>query len=865
MPDPEPDRSKYIQDWAALDIHAERRFTDQSPQRSLLERAIKDLNPSHQEEKMARAAQWEHEMATSAPSRHYTGPHLTLPMSPKFCTDLMQHYLNASGGPLHVGYLFQILAAVRDMLRDAPRVNRIKSLSGTHSKLVVVGDLHGQLADLLTIFTENGYPSPHGSQYIFNGDLVDRGEYGIEVTAIIFAYKVLHPTSVHVNRGNHENPDMNVHYGFADEVFRKYNNQYLLQLYQQIFLNLPIATLVDDSILVLHGGLFRWDNVTLAMLETIPRTVCRIESPDPEDALLADILWNDPQHMPGRRPGMRGGQSIFFGPDITLAFLRLNNLDLIVRSHQVPSSNAGFEIIHDDKLVTLFSASNYCNVQGNQGAVMIVEGPGVYYFKEFWAPDVSCLPDVPYNDAGSPLCDPTYFPKFEAPQEPPPDVVEAAQEGARADLLWQIRDMAFEHRKDLVAHWKALSPNDPRVTVRQWAHGMYLATKLTVDFEAHAYSLANVDKDGMVNYYEFLNQFSVNVDDEFAGWQATVRTQMHDVLSRYNLPLPKLLALFDPMRDGVLRPEVLLAEFGHLGLDLGLAQTQVLLAPLAGPKGEVRVVDFLNGLRLPRQQGNVPPDLEEVLVAFGRWLDRSPIPLVEVFQQLDSRRQGQLTFEDFVTAMQQVAKSDPVVKPWWLNGAVLEKVFLILDKDESGMLNYLEFIDAVVPAESTMTKLDDFKVQQVANAVFTYRSALKEAFYELDINGNGVLRQEEFEKGIGILKLVAPGAITELDLQIMASDLFRDRDTVNWYQFLEAFTLRDSSHPNEQGVSGVDYCGLMSPKASSFNRPGSTPNSRKGFFTPPRRIHSNEARHVIQPSPVTLTLPARMTNPREGR
>lgn len=29
---------------------------------------------------------------------------------------------------------------------------------------MVVGDLHGQLADLLTIFTENGYPSPHGAR-----------------------------------------------------------------------------------------------------------------------------------------------------------------------------------------------------------------------------------------------------------------------------------------------------------------------------------------------------------------------------------------------------------------------------------------------------------------------------------------------------------------------------------------------------------------------------------------------------------------------------------------------------------------------------------------------------------------------------
>lgn len=61
-------------------------------------------------------------------------------------------------------------------------------------------------------------PPPTGSQYVFNGDLVDRGRCSVEVATIVFGYKLLYPDTVHINRGNHEDPDMNIHYGFFEEV-----------------------------------------------------------------------------------------------------------------------------------------------------------------------------------------------------------------------------------------------------------------------------------------------------------------------------------------------------------------------------------------------------------------------------------------------------------------------------------------------------------------------------------------------------------------------------------------------------------------------------------------------------------------------
>lgn len=65
----------------------------------------------------------------------------------------------------------------------------------------------------------------------------------------------------------------------------------------------------------------------------------------------------------------RGGDK--FGPNITQHFLEHNKLDLIVRSHELCMQ--GYAVSHNNRLITIFSAPNYCEYYSNQGAVMIVD------------------------------------------------------------------------------------------------------------------------------------------------------------------------------------------------------------------------------------------------------------------------------------------------------------------------------------------------------------------------------------------------------------------------------------------------------------------------------------------------------------
>lgn len=185
---------------------------------------------------------------------------------------------------------------------------------------------------------------------LFSLDFVDRGSFSVECILTLFAFKWLYPNSFFLSRGNHETDDMNKVYGFEGEVKHKFNDA-TFKLFSEVFNWVPIANVIGEKILVVHGGLPSQEGVTLDDIRKIDRN----RQPG-SDGVMSDLLWADPQPLPGRGPSKRG-VGLQFGPDVTDAFLKRNNLELLVRSHEV--KEAGYEIEHNRKCVTVFSAPNY--------------------------------------------------------------------------------------------------------------------------------------------------------------------------------------------------------------------------------------------------------------------------------------------------------------------------------------------------------------------------------------------------------------------------------------------------------------------------------------------------------------------------
>ena len=122
------------------------------------------------------------------------------------------------------------------------------------------------------------------------------------------------------------------------QVLTKSASPHMLDLFGQVWDQLPLCAIVDEKAFVVHGGLFRMHGVAIADLEAAPRTECSLlcsPATDPAMVLLVDALWNDPQDALGISQGDRGEGTRMFGPDVTEDFLKRNGLELVIRSHQV--------------------------------------------------------------------------------------------------------------------------------------------------------------------------------------------------------------------------------------------------------------------------------------------------------------------------------------------------------------------------------------------------------------------------------------------------------------------------------------------------------------------------------------------------
>ena len=238
------------------------------------------------------------------------------------------------------------------------------------SPITVCGDIHGQYPDLLKLFELGGFPPD--KNYIFMGDYVDRGKQSIECICLLLCYKIKFDENFFILRGNHECGSINRIYGFFDECKRRYNVK-LWKSFVDLFNYLPIAASIDDKIFIVHGGLSP-ELKTVDQIQKIMRP-----TDVPEEGLLCDILWSDPDENASGWGANDRGVSVTFNEKVLKNFLEKNELDLLCRAHQVVED--GYEFFGNRSLVTVFSAPNYCGEFDNSGAIMEVDEELMCSFK----------------------------------------------------------------------------------------------------------------------------------------------------------------------------------------------------------------------------------------------------------------------------------------------------------------------------------------------------------------------------------------------------------------------------------------------------------------------------------------------------
>jgi len=280
----------------------------------------------------------------------------------------------------------QLMRQLRDHLRE--HCDTLVRLPLPTGQVVVVGDLHGHFNDLLHLLDTHGEPSA-SNQYLFNGDFIDRGDWGPEVLLSLSCLALLHRDSVHLNRGNHEDPLCNENYGFRAQLMQAFpgHHEELYACIHEAFDQLPLSHVIGDKVFVVHGGI-PLEYTTLADIQGVPKGPLVKPAKARADRIREDLLWSDPAEVAGRNDR---GSGVYWAEGDTRRFLMSNGLKIIIRSHDCVDD--GFRYDHDGHVLTIFSASNYNQVVGgNAACVAIVDADGNVRPGDSW--------NVPYVKAG---------------------------------------------------------------------------------------------------------------------------------------------------------------------------------------------------------------------------------------------------------------------------------------------------------------------------------------------------------------------------------------------------------------------------------------------------------------------------------
>ena len=655
---------------------------------------------------------------------------------------------------------------------------------------VVVGDTHGQLEDVLTIFLAHGTPSSR-NRYIFNGDIADRGPNACEIFLLLFAFFIEDPDCMVITRGNHEDEEMNKLSseeggGFHEEVLQKYTGGIFMK-FEAIYKMLPLAAVVQKELFIVHGGLARNSKSSLntSFIRDIDAGVvsCPHGGCYPlclEEQVFQDLLWSDPQEKLGWEANPRGA-GIKWGPDLTAAFLKRTGLKWIIRSHQLPEDKRGFSTHHLGLVYTLFSASNYCGTAGNKGGVCLLElrydsADGgtrlVARFEEHYAPaldqgklrEISELPDIAarrmaLEEAGV--------------ARATEDIQKVGQRQERA-ILHRMAGKVVELRPEL---WDDFRRCDDKRTGKvsfltwcdiltsvcgenfPWSLGGELwgiASDAEVEADADATSPPRGRRE--VDYRRFLRRFDVAVNKEkWVGWKTILMKDAYEALYCRDADLKETLALFDPERTG----RVSVQNF------LKVLQSEVCIEDSDSPQRTSQ--QMLSASQLQSlAHGLFPPDEGD---------EDSDLSVHEFFERFS-----------VIYRQAKAMTGDDTLADWRDTLRYLGHLLLKQDKRAAITLSSLnQSVSRVKTGASTHSRKTLLQVQRLAHQ-----------FETGDETGSGLLTRQELVdclKGLeGIEEVMHKGRpVSEEDLHELAMklDMLSGRETgqVNLFSFLEAFVV----------------------------------------------------------------------------
>lgn len=715
-----------------------------------------------------------------------------------------------------------------------PQANVVRLTVGPGSRLLIVGDTHGQLEDVLWMFFKYGTPTAK-NQYLFNGDIVDRGGHALEIILLLLAFKRDSPQSVHIVRGNHEDPQCGIHFGFRAELCSKFPQHFgeiWEACYGRLFPALPLACVVegvsqDRRFCVLHGGVpvdcpGQHGPMSLERdLQRIDRNRASVHGVQPDDRdghLLWNLLWADPvETYEEKRGGVSRGNR-FVGEECA-SFCQENGLSFVIRSHEVPRNLRGVIANFKRLCYTVFSASNYCGCVGNRGGVIIcTPQPLSLQMCEHMAPPWMRLSEILQSHGGDSdeqrmdVCMrwESTFGIGEAPDAVPVrntgechmPIGQAAPAPADAGSVFMqfVMERIVEHKSELFDMFSRADAGKSGCLPKQkWAEvmldhfGPLYPAVMTPECVQQFAEMWRLSKTGGVQYVRFLHRFQIRgAEDAQEGQPDALRAVSMVRRKLADLSAIDLERLLDPNGDCTVTHDEFLSFLAPFGVHVppwqgaGIYETFTQLVR----QHPLTLDGMITCLALVSR--DAPPSNEASRVAerIGEEIAAVSRSYPSMFRQWDTTRTGFLTLGELERGLQTFLSGKPI-------GQHLHVFMDYLDSmggavDDRGV-SMLEFVRSVASRDMTVS-LQGSMVREDLIRVWLFRPRLLALLVQRDPEATNSVKLATFAGCLKVVNESLQPPLTEIQVEAICEAAAAGKRQVRYDRFINGLHVIDTGN-----------------------------------------------------------------------
>lgn len=319
------------------------------------------------------------------------------------------------GNTFDIDYAFSkffTIERIQSILHKAATIFKgepiLLNLSATKQDIVVISDIHGSILDLIKVLSDNGLPE--SKTYLFLGNYVDKGTDDIAVVTLLLLLKICFPNNVYLLRGNHEFLDQNSKQCFPIRCKNYFGSYNTYRMFNYCFEFLPLAAIIDDDILCVHGGVSQWIRNRNSISSLI--RPLNINKDIISRMIITDLVWADSsrgEYEFSDRSGFtlsKRGIGYAFNEYGLKNILEKLNVTRIIRGHQ--PCEEGYKIEYDHLCYTIHlrnlfeyynSYGSYCIVKNTHNDELTVKSSIFIDLKKY-----SLLTQIPTLTTAANMC-----------------------------------------------------------------------------------------------------------------------------------------------------------------------------------------------------------------------------------------------------------------------------------------------------------------------------------------------------------------------------------------------------------------------------------------------------------------------------